>query len=517
MTSRVVTFVCFFSVAARVVANDELSLLQVNAKVLEEFDDFNFEDAVAETAQEVEADFSETTDEDGELQFSEEGIVRLLDFTKATLVHNNLGGQGPEKTLPNGNAAPEELRYRNLVEGKAIDLVVTTDAGYEAWNPSRNGILGGNGQINAKSGTRVPLTFKFVDQGTNNLHVMPKFYMTFSDLDERHGGKEMEKLQVTGFDRYYTNDDLSVVGAGSDSPTFQSADFGDYEDNNFSPDSPSPTQLSHAVTFLFTNKASFEAVYTIESQRQVHKGRNILFSGISQLVFCQEESTYLNFTSARITSNNLGGKGPWKNGANEMRYADIGITGDGQILDLVVTTAEPFGYIPWNTSQNGLHGEFGQFNLFCGPTRMDSTAFVTFTIVKTGTNEPVVLEQFAFAVFDFDTGHDEQQVEYVEILPNGVGFEGGSGYSSYILTPSTEIVISEGKKGRVKFSATKHGTVHDNPMHPQNLARETADKTIVFTFRKTSSFSALFGITPTGQDTGRNFMFSGQDMYLMCD
>merc|ERR1711957_925757 len=111
----------------------------------------------------------------------------------------------------------------------------------EPFNAKRNGILGGNGQINAKSGSTVPLTFTFVHQGTDDPYNMPKFYMTFSDIDERHGGKEREKIQVEGFEKFYTNDDLAEVEVEGKAPIFQSSDYGNYEDNDFSPDSPSPT------------------------------------------------------------------------------------------------------------------------------------------------------------------------------------------------------------------------------------------------------------------------------------
>jgi hypothetical protein len=318
---------------------------------------------------------------------------------------------------------------------------------------------------------------------------------------------------VEGFEKYYTNDDLKITEKEGESPIFSSSDYGNYEDNEFSPDSPLPTQLSHAVTYLFLNKASFEAVFTVTGTAK--KGRNVLFSGISQLVFCQEQSTYLNFSAAEVTENNLGGKGPGT-GPAELRYSHIAQQ-NGQVLDLVVKMRESFGYKPYNTSQNGLHGDFGHINLWCGNTERNSEAWAEFTIVEEGSYKPVALGQFAFVVFDFDSGNHEQQVEFIEIKPNSPGFEGGNGYSSFIVTQTTEVDIQEMETGRKRFVATKHGTESDNPLTSQNMAREIADKSVVFTFRQTSSFVMLLGITPTGFDTGRNFMFSGQDMYLMCD
>jgi hypothetical protein len=395
-------------------------------------------------------------------------------------------------------------------------MVITAVNGYKAFNPSRNGILGGNGQINLKSGSEVNLKFTFVEGGTNTEHVMPRFYMTFSDLDERHGGTERERIKVSGFDKFYTNDDLALVNDSAGIPSFTSSDYGNYDDNDFSPDSPDPVQLSHAVTYLFTNRASFNAVYTVESEKTMNKGRNVLFSGISQLVFCQDKSTYLDIKNSTVTVNNLGGHGPGS-GVHEIRYSGVGSNSEGQSFDLVATVNEDYGYHVWNSSQNGKFGDFGHINLFSGPTNIDSRAIVTFTIMNSGTNTPAVQNQFAFVVFDFDTGLHEQQVEYIEMRPNNLGFGGGAGYTSYILTQTSEIAVSQLSNGKKKFTATKHGTVADNPTHSQNLARETADKSVVFTFRRVASFTMVLGITPTGQNTGRNFMFSGQDMYLMCD
>jgi len=442
-----------------------------------------------------------------------ERVVRLIDFAKATLVYNNLGGQGPITTLPTGDPAPQEIRYRNLIQGSAVDLVVTAAPGYTAHHPNRNGILVGNGQVNAKSGTAAQLTFKFVEEGTNIPYTMPLFYITFSDLDERHGGAEAERIKVSGYDTYYTNDDLALDAGSktSGTATFQSADYGNYTDNSFHPDSPSPTQFSRAVTFKFTNKASFSATFSIEELTDFHAGRNILFSGISQLVFCQEPSVYLDFASATVTTNNLGGKGPGT-GASELRWSNIAATESGQIVDLIAVADETPGYQPWNENQNGQSGDFGNINLFHG-----SEANITFKIVKNGIWDMVLLPQFAFVVFDFDQGLDEQQQEYVEIGPNN-GFDGGVGYASYIVTSTTEVVVTNAESaGKRHFAASTHGTQADNPTTSQNMARETADRSVVFTFRKTGEFKMTFGITATGQDTGRNFMFSGQDMYLMCD
>jgi hypothetical protein len=250
-----------------------------------------------------------------------------------------------------------------------------------------------------------------------------------------------------------------------------------------------------------------------------------LFSGISQLVFCQEPSTQLHFENSTITVNNLGGKGPMVGVPDEIRWSNIATAQDGTVLDLIATADEVYGYVASNVSQNGRHGQFGQINLYCGPTKEASEVYVLFKIVRTGTNDVYQLDAFAFTVFDFDTGLHEQQIEYVDMRPTLPGFDQvGTGYASYIVTSTSELEVSTITKtedghdaGWKRFSATKHGTEADNPTTSQNMAREIADKSVVFTFRNTATFSMTLGITATGFNSGRNFMFAGQDMYLMCD
>lgn len=453
---------------------------------------------------------------------SSKGIVRLLDFTKAHLVHNNLGGRGPRQTMTDGGNAPEEIRFSNLVQGQDVDLVITAIDGYEPYNVSRNGILGGNAQINTKSGSTVSLNFTFVDAGTYNPHSMPLFYITFSDLDERHGGAEKEMIAVEGFVKYFTNDDLSVVGANTSAPAFESVDYGNYADNELQQDSPEAVRLTHAVTYQFSDKATFRATFIVTKDGNDEKGRNVLFSGISQLVFCQEPSTYLDFGTATVAMNNLGGTGPNNNSnqTGELRYSSIA-TFAGENLDLLVTAEKDAGlgwdYTPWNASQNGRHGVFGIVNLWSGPSQANSEVHLHFTIVKTGTTTPVTLDAFAFMVFDFDTGLHEQQIEYVELFPTQAGFAGGPGFASFIATATSELNITDLPNGQKRFQASRHGTQADNPLSSQMLAREEADRAVVFTFRNTSEFRLTYGITPNGFNTGRNLMFAGQDMYLMCD
>jgi len=68
-----------------------------------------------------------------------------------------------------------------------------------------------------------------------------------------------------------------------------------------------------------------------QSEEHLDWDRSVPFSGISQLVFCLEPSTYLDFAKCTVTVNNLGGNGPDADpsAAHKSRYSNIGASADG--------------------------------------------------------------------------------------------------------------------------------------------------------------------------------------------
>ena len=78
---------------------------------------------------------------------------------------------------------------------------------------------------------------------------------------------------------------LSIVAERIPQLTFQLSEYGNYSDNAFSADSPSPQQLprSHAQV---PGKVFFPCGFKIKEHRDWGAGHNFLFSGICSWFFC---------------------------------------------------------------------------------------------------------------------------------------------------------------------------------------------------------------------------------------
>ena len=79
---------------------------------------------------------------------------------------------------------------------------------------------------------------------------------------------------------------------------------------------------------------------------------------------CFKNEVLLDFHTANLTVNNLGGRGPNTGKAEEMRFSRVGQI-DSEDLDLVITAYNSSQYYGVATS-NGKSGEFGQTNQAVG-------------------------------------------------------------------------------------------------------------------------------------------------------
>ena len=103
----------------------------------------------------------------------------MIDFSASSVVHNNLGGSGPD-------SGPEHIRYASVatVQGRPVDLLVsTTSSGYTPEFSNGNGRQGGMGLISMKSGAKVDLKFQFVESGSNTPATVGSFTFAFLDFD----------------------------------------------------------------------------------------------------------------------------------------------------------------------------------------------------------------------------------------------------------------------------------------------------------------------------------------------
>jgi len=221
-------------------------------------------------------------------------------------------------------------------------------------------------------------------------------------------------------------------------------------------------------------------------------------------------STALVFSGARVTSNNLGGKGPNFGDPQELRYTGVG-TKDGKGLDLVVTADNPGAYTPkGNGENNGLNGLFGTISVWAG-----TSADLTFKIEESVSKAPVALDEFYVSILDID----EEQSRIRE----RVYVTYGRKLVDRVLEPTdrgmTEVELAD---GRTVYESTITGGPWNNPSDPMVLgvvanpssygvpSVDQRKQALMFIYRKTSTWQLTFEATHTeGLPHGRNFVFGG--------
>lgn len=153
----------------------------------------------------------------------------------------------------------------------------------------------------------------------------------------------------------------------------------------------------------------------------------------------------IDIAASTVTHSNLGGYGP-DSGDETLVFSNAGTTPDGTDFDISI--AADSGYAVNNANANGIGNKvFGKINILTNSSGV-SSAF-TFSLVDSATQQPVVLDEFAFSVYDFDMG-----------ASNNAEFAIASDYK---LESTTEIAVEAEADGRTRFSATEVGTGSDNP------------------------------------------------------
>jgi len=214
------------------------------------------------------------------------GKLHAVDFSLTHIVHNNLGGAGPDSDKPTN------IRYANVLvaNGKALDLVIGAwkdcdcrIGQHQPCNASLDGNNGLLGNINLKVNSMSFLKFQFVQAGTSIPAHVPQLYVTFLDFDDRNS-REREMMWLSG-STSCTHRGV-VEKADEAGSTFISSEKGDSSDNPSSPYNLSKQQLHRSVTCLFKERA--EIPVTLRATKPKSRlgsvdcgagdGRNVLFS-----------------------------------------------------------------------------------------------------------------------------------------------------------------------------------------------------------------------------------------------
>jgi len=201
----------------------------------------------------------------------EDVCSKSVTMNTLTVSQNNLGGVGPDD-------GAEEIRYGNaaVVDGKTVDLILTTDGTFKSPKPGKNGNAGPFGILNVKCGSSITLNFQVVDSESGVPVVLEAVALTWYDLDE--GKKEKGRATVTTCGStgaiVSDNSELTVKRQGGCS-TATSSTPGTGKDNPTSPHRLSSLQMSRALTLPFKGVSEWTSTLSLSKGS---KGRNFMFA-----------------------------------------------------------------------------------------------------------------------------------------------------------------------------------------------------------------------------------------------
>jgi len=210
-----------------------------------------------------------------------------INFYGARLMHQNLGGQGPDSGVQN-------TRFGNVgtYDGRPFDLIITAMTPFVAGKSPPNPSLSGKfGEINIRAGTSTDFRFSFEDSESSASVRLDKFEFSFFGISS--GGPTDERLILKDFDEYFTDEgyEFEISPATEGRTVFKSTHPGK---GCHRPTDPNELEevdcknmvvdrLKRAVMFSFSRKSFFDITVESECSRGACPGgRNILFAGRSE-------------------------------------------------------------------------------------------------------------------------------------------------------------------------------------------------------------------------------------------
>ncbi|KAL9138867.1 putative conserved tandem plastid protein [Amphidinium carterae] len=212
------------------------------------------------------------------------GVPNKMYFLKVKkLLHNNLGGMGPDTGAP-------EMRFRiQLANGpKTVaryDMLIKNMTQYIPKDASKNGVMAGEEdffRINVRGKTHTQFQVIFVEMGTETKVKFDDVLFTWYDID-RGSTRLTEKLLVKGFYKYTLTETTHLVAETDKSmyKKFRSPSRFKGTGVPFDPMELTREQMDVAVLLHFKESSGFKfKLYTTGSKTV---GRNFMFSGTSKL------------------------------------------------------------------------------------------------------------------------------------------------------------------------------------------------------------------------------------------
>jgi len=153
-------------------------------------------------------------------------------------------------------------------------------------------------------------------------------------------------------------------------------------------------------------------------------------------------------------------------------------------------------YTPYKAIRTGFDEKwaFGNINLKEG-TDVD----LEFSFRDKLTQEPVMLKNFYFTIFDLD--HGKGQSERVTVTH----------FKNYTMLPNAvmKAVNNPGPYTNATFISVKEGDASNNPTSSADLTPEQMSLAVSFLFQNTDKFRLKLELLSGNLGAGRNFLFKG--------
>lgn len=146
-----------------------------------------------------------------------------------TVVHSNLGGQGPDFD------APKSILYKNVFPSseQTVFLNVTAKNNYTANDSSKSKPMGEFGEVSLKAGNHVELQFDLLDGLGKARAAEHPFWFTFYDIDQEAYGGGQELVRIAGYETYHLSDHTTLVVERDEAggTSFSASAYGPEDDN----------------------------------------------------------------------------------------------------------------------------------------------------------------------------------------------------------------------------------------------------------------------------------------------
>lgn len=462
---------------------------------------------------------------------------RRIQFARDSLIHNNLGGVGPDTLLP------MIMRVIDVFpqSSKLVEMKVSVNGRYQVLNKYKpmNSLHGGFLKIDVPAGALLSLNIEFFDAKTK-LMELGNFILTIASLHKGLGSAAVQSVTTSGF-RFYN------VSANSSIKVTTMPDPRGYNLTTFTGTAHAPLARDvpaaslHMDAKLLNSAVSLEYAGRVAASLDLQVGpgkgyRSFLIGGATHLacptrlalcntMLCPQDyklkataaslscagtacnvtedldtccepirhalcdpSTELSLSRRHIVLSNLGGVGP-DSGPPKLIYGDVFPLSDRDV-DLEITNTTP--YHPYDPKANGMHNGFGAISMDA-----DTSTNFMFQLVDRETNTTLSdMGPYALSLVDLQA-HEDHITGLLD------------GQANLSVPEATEFIVADrsfvrASKGH-KFMATSYGALPSAPKSPWKMGVKHLRNAVELKMNS----SAFHLRSQVGEGAQRRVLFTG--------